>query len=305
MRSPVTGLPVFRIEDGGGRVLRRIGGARDANEAIARHWRIAAADARLMDAMPDEPPDDATLRRRIDRARAARTRGPAGRAAMMTHELPLPAPEGAAEASGPGPSGVSRRAGRDRRRADAAPPPGQDLFGATAEVGSAEPGPAAHGAPEPAPPPAPPPALPPALPPAPPPEPEPEATEPEPPRPRGAYHLDPRTVPLQPVDLRTMRPTDRPDAHLYHVGTRLEADGTLRDGLAVNPQDPVILTERPGVAYWLSMMAEDCDVILDGPTDFVVLRVRRHAVEGMLEPDPDASRSAGCACYLLTGGGAD
>ena len=51
------------------------------------------------------------------------------------------------------------------------------------------------------------------------------------------------------------------------------------------------------------MLAEDYDVIMDGPADFVVLRVRRHAVTELLEPDPDASRSAGCSCYLLTGGG--
>ncbi|WP_419731077.1 hypothetical protein [Lichenicola sp.] len=109
-------------------------------------------------------------------------------------------------------------------------------------------------------------------------------------------------VMLQQVDHRNLRPTDRTDAYLYHVTNRGEANTALENGLVVSAQDPIILTERPGVAYWLSVLAEDFDFILDGPADFVVLRMRRFAIEALLEPDPHASRSAGCACYLLTGG---
>ena len=273
--SPVTRLPIFRIEDAAGRVLRRIGSARDAGEAIAHYWRGAAADARLAAAMSDEPPADATLRRRIDRARAAQGRGPAARAAMLTHELPLSVPAPAPSAPG---IDAPPRPPRGRRKA-AARPAEEDLFASGDEgvAPDAEPPTAA--------------------------EPTPATPEPEPePEQRAAYHLDPQAVPLQPVDHRSLRPTDRSDSYLYHIGSRAEADGTLRHGLTVNAQDPIILTERQGVSYWLSVLAEDYDVILDGPADFVVLRVRRHAVEELLEADPDASQSAGCACYLLTGG---
>jgi hypothetical protein len=120
--------------------------------------------------------------------------------------------------------------------------------------------------------------------------------------PAGPYHLDPQTVLLQRVDHRNLRPTDRSDSYLYHITNGGEAAAALENGLVVSAQDPIILTERQGVAYWLSVLAEDFDVILDGPADFVVLRLRRIAVELLLEPDPDASRSAGCGCYLLTGG---
>ena len=285
--SPVTRLPIFRIEDAAGRVLRRIASARDAGEAVAHYWRAVAADARLGAAMSDEPPADATLRRRIDRARAARGRGPTGRAAMLTRELPLPVPSPAPDVDAP------PRPARGRRKA-AARPAEQDLFANGIDEVAAEAGPAEVGSAPPAP-----------EGPGPEPEPEPAPEPPEPePEPRAAYHLDPHAVPLQPVDHRTLRPTDRPDSYLYHISNRGEADGALRHGLAVSAQDPIILTERQGVSYWLSVLAEDCDVILDGPTDFVVLRVRRHAVEELLESDPDASQSAGCACYLLTGGGA-
>jgi len=115
--------------------------------------------------------------------------------------------------------------------------------------------------------------------------------------------LEPSAIMLQRVDPRQFHTRDRTDAYLYHVTNSHDASVALNQGLAVNPLDPVILTERPGVAYWMSVLAEDFDVILDGPADLVVLRMRRRAVEDLLEPDPDASRSAGCACFLLTGGG--
>ncbi|WP_428390277.1 hypothetical protein [Lichenicoccus sp.] len=128
--------------------------------------------------------------------------------------------------------------------------------------------------------------------------PEPPPTPPEPPV------LDADSVSLQRVDARTLRPSDRADGYLYHVTNAADAAVALRDGLGVSGSDPLILTERQGVAYWLSVLAEDYDYILDGPADFVVLRLRRQPVEELLETDAHASRSAGCPCFLLTGGAA-
>ena len=119
---------------------------------------------------------------------------------------------------------------------------------------------------------------------------------------REPYTLDAHLVGLQRVDAGNLRPTDRTDTYLYHVTNGTDARAALGSGLLVSASDPMILTERQGVAYWLSVLAEDYDYILDGPADFVVLRLRRTAVEELLETDPRASRSAGCPCYLLTGG---
>ncbi len=267
--DPVSRRPVFKIEDGTGRVLRRIGTARCAAEAAAHYWRAVGCDAKFAPAMA-EPPSDARLRRRIEAARSRDRSTPHGD--MQTHELPLPDP---GEHQAPAPRPVSRP--RRARVPDHAEP---DLFG------PAEPDPVAAAAePEPVPAPVP---------------------DPDPPReaeaPSGSHHLDPHAVLLQQVDPRNLRPTDRNDSYLYHITNGTEAANALENGLTVSAQEPIILTERQGVAYWLSVMAEDFDVILDGPADTVVLRLRRIAVESLLEPDPDASHSAGCACYLLTGG---
>ena len=124
----------------------------------------------------------------------------------------------------------------------------------------------------------------------------------EPEAPSGSFHLDPDATLLQQVDPRNLRPSDRNDSYLYHVTNGTEAATALETGLTVSAHDPIILTERQGVQYWLSVVAEDFDVILDGPANLAVLRLRRIAVDSLIEPDPDASRSAGCACYLLTGG---
>ena len=267
--NPVSRRPVFKIEDETGRVLRRIGTARCATEAVAHYWRAVGCDAKFAPAMA-EPPSDARLRRRIE---AARSRGRSAlHVDMQTHELPLPDPGGQ-------PAATSRPVSRQRRTRvpEHAEP---DLFG------TAEPDAVAAAT-----------------------EPEPvlaPVTEPDPPREpeasSGSYHLDPHAVLLQQVDPRNLRPTDRNDSYLYHITNGVEAATALENGLTVSSQEPIILTERQGVAYWLSVVAEDFDVILDGPADTVVLRLRRIAVESLLEPDPDASRSAGCACYLLTGG---
>lgn len=303
--SPLTRRPVFRIEDGDGQVLRRISSARSLDEAIAHYWRSAGSDVTFEAAMPDQPPD-AALRRRIASARGARGRADAVHDAMQTHELALPdlpadeVFERVSEPADPIEPSSSEAASPKRTRAAApvrrrpAKPKTQpeDLFETPGEPE------AVAFAPEM-----------PSVAPEPEPEPEPALESVVTPEPElepdvGAaapYHLDPQTVMLQQVDHRNLRPTDRPDSYLYHVTNRSEASFALENGLAVSASDPIILTERPGVAYWLSVLAEDYDYILDGPADFVVLRMRRFTVEILLEPDPETSRSAGCGCYLLTG----
>ncbi len=278
--SPVSQRPLFKIEDSAGRVLRRIGSARCATEALAHYWRAVGRDAKFAPAMV-EPPSDARLRRRIE---AARSHGRnALHADMQTRELPLPDP-------GEQPAPAPRPASRQRRTQAADREP--DLFG-SAEPDAVTPD-----------------TLP--MPDAPrtiaEPEPEPAAAvaEPAPPPgpevPSGSFHLDPYATLLQQVDPRNLRPNDRNDSYLYHVTNGTEAATALEAGLTVSAHDPIILTERQGVQYWLSVVAEDFDVILDGPANLAVLRLRRIAVESLIEPDPDASRSAGCGCYLLTGG---
>ncbi len=270
--SPVSRRPLFKIEDGTGQVLRRIGSARCAAEALAHYWRAVGRDAKFAPAMA-EPPSDARLRRRIE---AARSRGRnALHADMQTPELPLPDPgELPALAPAPRPAPRQRRVQVTNRE--------PDLFGRTEPdtvptATEPEPEPKAPPVAEPGPPQ------------------EPEAAS-------GSFHLDPHATLLQQVDPRNLRPSDRNDSYLYHVTNGTEAAAALEGGLTVSAQDPIILTERQGVHYWLSVVAEDLDVILDGPANLAVLRLRRIAVESLIEPDPDASRSAGCACYLLTGG---
>ncbi len=75
----------------------------------------------------------------------------------------------------------------------------------------------------------------------------------------------------------------------------------LQSGLPCSFDDPIILTERGGIPYWMSVLAEDFDDILDGPAAVTVLRVRRRAVQNALESDADSSRAAQAPCYLLTG----
>ncbi len=269
--SPASRLPVFKIEDDAGRVLRRIGTARHAAEAVAHYWRTTGCDAKLTPAMA-EPPSDARLRRRIE---AAHSRGRNGlRADMQTPELPLPDP-------GEQPAPTPRPTPRQRRAKDPGHT-GPDLFHPVepdAVAAAAEPKPT----------------------PLPTPVAEPGPLD-EPDSSHDPHHLDPHAMLLQQVDPRNLRPTDRNDSYLYHVTNGTEAATALENGLMVSAQDPIILTERQGVQYWLSVVAEDFDVILDGPANLAVLRLRRIAVEPLLEPDPEASRSAGCACYLLTGG---
>ena len=62
--SPASRRPVFKIEDAAGRVLRRIGTARHAAEAVAHYWRTTGCDAKLTPAMaepPSPPPRPARL----------------------------------------------------------------------------------------------------------------------------------------------------------------------------------------------------------------------------------------------------
>ena len=268
---------VFRIENENGKLLRKVRDARHPQEAVALYWRAVGT------AMP-EAMMGKDLDRRINRARAAIDHD-----SMRTPELPfepdppideiIPAQDTDEAFSEDGGAFRNRR-GRPRR--SATPLPQTDLFD---EQAAAEPVDA-------------PPAEP-VLSPEPEPEPGPETTHGPEPR-----LIDAQAVMLQQVDGRNLRATDRADSYLYHVTNGPDAETVMRNGLTVSTSDPMILTERQGVGYWLSVLAEDYDYIMDGPADFVVLRMRRMAVEDLLEHDPHASRSAGCPCYLLTGGAA-
>lgn len=103
------------------------------------------------------------------------------------------------------------------------------------------------------------------------------------------------------VNPHPIRANDRPDGYLYHLTSPHEAKLLLQSGLPCSFDDPIILTERGGIPYWMSVLAEDVDDILDGPGAVTVLRVRRRAVQNALESDADSSRAAQAPCYLLTG----
>lgn len=103
------------------------------------------------------------------------------------------------------------------------------------------------------------------------------------------------------VNPHPIRANDRPDGYLYHLTSAPEAKLLLQSGLPCSFDDPIILTERGGIPYWMSVLAEDVDDILDGPAAVTVLRVRRRAVQNAIESDADSSRAAQAPCYLLTG----
>lgn len=103
------------------------------------------------------------------------------------------------------------------------------------------------------------------------------------------------------VNPHPIRANDRPDGYLYHLTSPNEAKLLLQSGLPCSFDDPIILTERGGIPYWMSVLAEDVDDILDGPAAVTVLRVRRRAVQNAIESDADSSRAAQAPCYLLTG----
>lgn len=269
---------VFRIEDESGQVLRRIHDARHSQEALALYWRIVGAG--MPEAMMGKD-----LARRISHARALLRRE-----GMQTPELPFETDPPADEAEpAPGGDGTPSRAKRRPKRVSA-PVPQTDLFGEETAASVDAPPVEAAGLSEP-------------IPAETTPAPEP-LFKPEPPSRPEPRLVDAQAVMLQQVDSRNLRATDRADSYLYHVTNGPDAETALRNGLTVSASDPMILTERQGVGYWLSMLAEDYDYIMDGPANFVVLRMRRLAVEELLEHDPHASRSAGCPCYLLTGGAA-
>ena len=256
---------VFRIDDASGR-RRTIRNVRHAQEAVALYWRSLGATLPTL-SMSDD------LIRRIHAARAA---------ARPVVQAPLPFPEGPPAAQPEHPAPRRRPTARTPQAAapqhdlfedvssaldfDAVPPPGT---AALADAGL--------------------PLVKPTLA---------ELSLAELPL------ADGQPVSVQRVDPRALRPTDRADDYLYHVTSGSDAALALSDGLRVSASDPVMLSERQGVSYWLSVLADDDDAILDGPAAFVVLRMRRMAVEPLLEHDPHASRSAGCACFLLTGGAA-
>ena len=133
------------------------------------------------------------------------------------------------------------------------------------------------------------------LPPA---EPAPKTDSPAPTRPLVITASD---AALAIVNPHPIRANDRPDGYLYHLASPNEAKVLLKSGLPCSFDDPIILTERGGIPYWLSVLSEDFDDILDGPAAVTVLRVRRRAVQNAIESDADSTRAAQAPCYLLTG----
>lgn len=103
------------------------------------------------------------------------------------------------------------------------------------------------------------------------------------------------------VNPHPIRANDRPDGYLYHLTSPNEAKVLLQSGLPCSFDDPIILTERGGIPYWMAVLSEDFDDILDGPAAVTVLRVRRRAVQNAVESDADSTRAAQAPCYLLTG----
>jgi len=116
--------------------------------------------------------------------------------------------------------------------------------------------------------------------------------------PAPVRHLTPEEAPVSRIQYQGIRATDREDSYLYWVATPEDERQAVTEGLSFSPSAPLLLTERPGAAYFLSLVLDD-DM---APEDVALLRIRRYLVETLLEPDADTSRRAGAMCYLLTGG---
>ncbi|GAA4474871.1 hypothetical protein GCM10023157_02700 [Gluconacetobacter asukensis] len=125
----------------------------------------------------------------------------------------------------------------------------------------------------------------------------PPKAEPTPPR-RQVRHLDAETLQLARVHFRGLQASDPADSYLYHITTEENADAMLRDGLAMSRRHPLLLTERGGVPYWLSLVADDDDA---SEADIAVLRMKRFMIDDLIEDDPDSTRSSGSPSYFLTG----
>ncbi|CAP55192.1 hypothetical protein [Gluconacetobacter diazotrophicus] len=128
----------------------------------------------------------------------------------------------------------------------------------------------------------------------------PEPVAPAPPR-RRAEHLDAESVQLARVHYRGLQSSDPADSYLYHIATGRDAEAMLRDGLAPSRRNPLLLTERGGVPYWLAVLADDADMVGDEAADIAVLRMKRFMIDDLIEDDPDSTRSSGSPCYFLTG----
>ncbi|MBB2204177.1 hypothetical protein [Gluconacetobacter takamatsuzukensis] len=126
---------------------------------------------------------------------------------------------------------------------------------------------------------------------------EPPKAEPPPPR-RQVASLDAETLQLARVHYRGLQASDPADSYLYHITTDENAEAMLRDGLTMSRRHPLLLTERGGVPYWLSLVADDDDA---SEADIAVLRMKRFMIDDLIEDDPDSTRSSGSPSYFLTG----
>lgn len=264
---------LFRIEDADGRVVARIA-APDATRAMALFWRRQGCRdlaAYLPAPAPTAaPPHAAALQGSID---MARTRlGPRLGPRLGLDQLKLPAIAEQQAARSPRP----RRGAAPVAGPGPVPVPGQDDLFARPAAPLPVPVPVSDRAPH-------------------------GPAEPPAPR-RQVTHLDADTVQLTRVHHRGLQPSDPPDSFLYHIAGAQRADAMLRDGLTLSRRDPLLLTERGGVPYWLSLLADDADLLDDAAAGIVVLRLKRFMVDDLIEDDPDSTRSSGTPCYFLTGG---
>ncbi|MFT9017627.1 hypothetical protein [Acetobacter malorum] len=125
-------------------------------------------------------------------------------------------------------------------------------------------------------------------------------THPLPPRPRPPRtHLDTAELRLSAVPATGFSPQATPDSWLYLVTEPDTASQFLADGLPLRKTHPLLLTERGGVAHWLTKMTDDPPGLF--AITPVVLRLRRTMVSEWLEPDPDHSAEFSAPCYLLSG----
>lgn len=123
---------------------------------------------------------------------------------------------------------------------------------------------------------------------------------PLPPRPKPPRtHLDAEELRLSAVPASGFSPQAAPDSWLYLVEEPDTASQFLTNGLPLRKSHPILLTERGGVAHWLTKMTDDPPGLF--ATTPVVLRLRRAMVAEWLEPDPDHTAEFSAPCYLLSG----
>lgn len=115
-------------------------------------------------------------------------------------------------------------------------------------------------------------------------------------------YLDTASLGLGIVNMRSLRGDDGPDGYLYHVTTRTELETIQARGTVLfSARAPLVLTERNGVPAWLADMMDTTEPDGGQGDAPVIFRVKRFAIDGLVENDPDRTRRYGVSFYLLTG----